>query len=53
MSCPSSEAFTAQENAVIVQHGLSANHAKELLGRTIQLVEWGKQSAQKLSEADA
>ncbi len=60
MSCPSSQPFTAQENAVIeqlmgviVQHGLSADHAKELLGRTIQLLEWGKQSAPKLPEANA
>ena len=46
--------FTAQENAVIEQlmevigkHGLSANHAKTLLGRTIQLLEWGENTAPK------
>ena len=57
---PSSKPFTAQENAVIeqlmeviVQHDLSADHAKELLGRTIQLLEWGKQTAHKLPEANA
>ena len=52
--------FTDQENAVIeqlmeviVQHGLSVDHAKKLLGRTIQLLEWGKQAAHKLPEANA
>ncbi len=57
---PSSKRFTAQENAVIeelmeviLKHGLSADHAKELLGRTIQLLEWGKQTANKMPEANA
>ena len=52
--------FSAQENAVIEQimeviqkHGLTADHAKTLLGRTIQLLEWGKQAASKLPEANA
>ena len=31
--------------AVILQHGLSADQATALLGRTIQLLEWGKQAA--------
>ncbi len=42
--------FTETENAVIeqlmaviLQHGLSADHAKTLLARTIQLLEWGSQ----------
>ena len=42
--------FTTEENAVIeqlmaviLQHGLSADHAKTLLARTIQLLEWGSQ----------
>ena len=52
--------FTAQENAVIEQimevierHRLSVDHAKVLLGRTIQLLEWGKQAASKMPEANA
>ena len=52
--------FTAQENVVIEQimevieqHGLSADHAKVLLGRTIQLLEWGKQAANEMPEANA
>ncbi len=52
--------FTAQDNAVIeelmaviLQHGLSVDHAKTLLGRTIQLLEWGKQSASEMPEANA
>jgi hypothetical protein len=57
---PSQQRFTAQDNAVIeeimaviLQHGLSADQAKILLGRTIQLLEWGKQAAHKLPEANA
>ncbi len=57
---PSQQPFTAQENAVIEQimevierHGLSTDHAKELLGRTIQLLEWGKKAAQELPEGNA
>jgi len=57
---PLSQCFTAQENAVIeelmaviLQHGLSAAHAKVLLSRTIQLLEWGKQAASKLPKANA
>ena len=56
----SQQPFTAQENAVIeelmaviLQHGLSADHATTLLGRTIQLLKWGKQSAHKRPEANA
>ncbi|MEX0830210.1 MAG: hypothetical protein WD032_08195 [Nitrospirales bacterium] len=56
----SPQRFTETENAiikeimaVILQHGLSADHAKELLGRTIQLLEWGKQAANKMPEANA
>ena len=52
--------FTAQENAVIeelmeviLRHGLSADQAKVLLGRTIQLLEWGKQAAREMPEANA
>lgn len=52
--------FTAQENAVIeqlteviVKNGLSADQAKILLGRTIQLLEWGKHAANKMPEANA
>ena len=52
--------FTVQENAVIeelmaviLQHGLTVDHAKVLLGRTIQLLEWGKQSASEMPEANA
>jgi len=52
--------FTAQDNvvieelmAVILRHGLSADHAKELLSQTIQLLEWGKQAEHKLPEANA
>ena len=52
--------FTAQENAVIDQimeviqkHGLSADQAKTLLARTIQLLEWGKQAANMTPEANA
>ncbi len=40
-------AVIEQLMAVILQHGLSADHAKTLLARTIQLLEWGKQAAQK------
>ena len=39
--------------AVILQHGLSADQAKTLLGRTIQLLEWGKQAAHEMLEANA
>ena len=59
-SMSSQPRFTETENAVIEQlmevilrHDLSADHATELLGRMIQLLEWGKQSAQKLAEANA
>ncbi len=43
--------FTETENAVIeelmaviLRHGLSADHTKTLLSKTLQLVEWGKPS---------
>jgi len=39
--------------AVILQHGLSADHAMTLLSRTIQLLEWGKQAAHEMPEANA
>ncbi len=39
--------------AVILQHGLSADRATTLLGRTIQLLEWGNQAANKLPGANA
>ena len=39
--------------AVILQHGLSADQATTLLSRTIQLLEWGKQAAHKMPEANA
>ncbi len=39
--------------AVILQHGQSADHAKTLQIRTIQLLEWGKQAAQETPEANA
>jgi hypothetical protein len=39
--------------AVILQHGLSADHATALLGRTIQLLEWGKQATHEPPQANA
>ena len=46
---PTHPRFTQTENEiieelmeVILKHGLSADHAKILLGRTIQLLEWGE-----------
>ena len=57
---PSSQRFTPKENAVIeeimaviLQHGLSADQATTLLGRTIQLLEWGKQAARAPPQANA
>ena len=57
---PTQQRFTPTENAVIeelmeviLKHGLSADHAKTLLSRTIQLLEWGKQAVNKLPEANA
>jgi len=57
---PSPQRFSDTDNAVIeeimaviLQHSLSANHAKTLLGRTIQLLEWGKQAAKEMPEANA
>jgi hypothetical protein len=57
---PSQQRFTDTDNAVIeeimaviLQHGLSADHATTLLGRTIQLLEWGKQAAHEMPEANA
>jgi hypothetical protein len=38
--------------AVILQHGLSADQATTLLGRTIQLLEWGKQSVNEMPQAN-
>ena len=54
---PSLQLSTAQENAVIEQimevierHGLSADHAKELLGRTIQLLYTGQVCFYRVTE---
>jgi hypothetical protein len=52
--------FTETDNAVIeeimaviLQHGLSADQATTLLGRTIQLLEWGEQSTHEPPQANA
>jgi hypothetical protein len=52
--------FTDTDNAVIeeimavtLRHGLSADQATTVLGRTIQLLEWGKQAANEMPEANA
>ena len=45
---PSQQPFTVQENTVIEQYGLLAYHAKELLGRTIQLLECGKKAMRSM-----
>jgi len=57
---PSLQRFTETENAVIeelmaviLQHGLTADQAKTLLGRTIQLLELGKQAANQSPQANA
>ena len=57
---PSPQRFTETDNvvieeimAVILHHGLSANQATTLLGRTIQLLEWGKQAEYKPPQANA
>ncbi len=57
---PSLQRFTETDNAVIeelmaviLQHGLTADQAKTLLGQTIQLLEWGKQPTSKMPEANA
>jgi hypothetical protein len=47
------EEAVKQLMAVILQHGLSVDHAKILLSRTIQLLEWGKQAANEMPEANA
>ena len=59
-TAPSLQRFTETDNAVIeelmaviLQHGLTANQATTLLGRTIQLVEWGKQAANQSPQANA
>ena len=51
--------FTETENAVIeelmeviLKHGLSADHAKTLLSRTIQLLEWRKESTHNQLKAN-
>ena len=46
-------AVIEQLMAVILQHGLSADHAKTLLAWTIQLLEWGKQDANEMPEGNA
>jgi len=57
---PSQQRFTETDNAVIeeimaviLQHGLSADQSKSLLARTIQLLEWGKQSTHETPQANA
>jgi hypothetical protein len=57
---PSQPRFTDTDNAVIeeimaviLQHGLSADQATTLLGRTIQLLEWGKQATHEPPQANA
>jgi hypothetical protein len=57
---PPQQRFTDTDNtgmeeimAVILQHGLSADQAKTLLGRTIQLLEWGKQAECEPPQANA
>jgi hypothetical protein len=57
---PPQARFTDTDNAVIeeimaviLQHGLSADQAKTLLGRTIQLLEWGKQAEYEPPQANA
>jgi len=57
---PPQPRFTETDNAVIeeimaviLQHGLSADQATTLLGRTIQLLEWGKQAAHEPPQANA
>ena len=57
---PSQPRFTETDNAVIeeimaviLQHGLSADQAKALLGRTIQLLEWGKLAEYEPPQANA
>ena len=52
--------FTVTDNAVIeeimaviLQHGLSADQATTLLGRTIRLLEWGKQTTHETPQANA
>ena len=55
---PSLQRFTETDNAVIeelmaviLQHGLTADQATTLLGRTIQLLELGKQAAQEMPDS--
>jgi len=57
---PSLQRFTETDNAVIeelmaviLQHGLTADQAQTLLGRTIQLLEWGKPAVPKTPQANA
>ena len=57
---PSPQRFTETDNAVIeeimaviLQHGPSADQAASLLGRTIQLLEWGKQVTHEPPQANA
>jgi len=59
-TAPLQQRFTETDNAVIeelmaviLQHGLSADHATTLLGRTIQLLELGKQAANQSPQANA
>jgi hypothetical protein len=57
---PPQQRFTDTDNtgmeeimAVILQHGLSADQAKTRLGRTIQLLEGGKQAECEPPQANA
>jgi len=59
-TAPSLQRFTETDNAVIeelmaviLQHGLSADHTTTVLGRTIQLLEWGKRPANQSPQANA
>ncbi len=59
-TAPSLQRFTETDNAVIeelmaviLQHGLNADHATTLLGRTIQLLELGKRPANQSPQANA
>ncbi len=52
--------FTLKENAVIEQimevieqQNLSAGHANVLLGRTFQLLDWGKRAVNQMPKANA
>jgi len=57
---PSRQRFTAKDNAVmeeimeiVLHHTLTADQAKILLSRAIQLGEWGKQAVHEIPQAKA